>query len=59
MTKDYMKRNTYHDYMAFDIHYAAFKRGQERKLEKMIRRKVCKNCGYLDGKQVVAIGEEA
>ncbi|MCR5617479.1 MAG: 50S ribosomal protein L32 [Clostridiales bacterium] len=26
---------------------------------KMLRRKVCKNCGYLDGKQVIAIGEEA
>ena len=43
MTKDYMKRNTYLDYTAFDIHYAAFKRGQERKLKKMIRRKVRRN----------------
>ena len=26
---------------------------------KMLRRTVCKNCGYLDGKQVIKVGEEA
>ena len=26
--------------------------------QKMLRRTVCKNCGYLDGRAVVAVGEE-
>lgn len=26
--------------------------------QKMLRRTVCKNCGYLDGKAVVTVGEE-
>ncbi|MBO4460640.1 MAG: 50S ribosomal protein L32 [Clostridiales bacterium] len=25
---------------------------------KMLRRVACKNCGYLDGKQVLKVGEE-
>ena len=39
MTKDYMKAATMKGYTAFDIHYCAFKRGQERRIEKMLRRK--------------------
>ena len=53
MTKDWMNRMTKMDYTAFDVHYAAFKRGQEKKIEQMARRKarrVAKNNlkKYLD-----------
>jgi len=40
MTKDWMNRVSKVDYTAFDIGYAAFKRGEQRKLKKMIKRKV-------------------
>lgn len=39
MTKDWMHAATMMDYTAFDIHYAAFKRGQKKKIEQMARRK--------------------
>ena len=39
MTKDWMNRVSKVDYTAFDIGYAAFKRGEQRKLKKMIKRK--------------------
>jgi hypothetical protein len=40
MTKDWMNRLSKNDYTAFDIGYAAFKRGEQKKLKKMIKRKV-------------------
>ena len=39
MTKDWMRSATMMDYTAFDVHYAAFKRGQEKKIEQMARRR--------------------
>ena len=38
MTKDYMKCATMMDYTAFDIGYAAFKRGTEQQLKKIAKR---------------------
>lgn len=40
MTKDYMRSGTMMDYTAFDVHYASFRRGQEKKIEQMARRRV-------------------
>jgi hypothetical protein len=53
MTKDWMRSATMMDYTAFDVHYAAFRRGQEKKIEQMARRRarrVAKNNlkKYLD-----------
>lgn len=39
MTKDWMRSATMMDYTAFDVHYAAFARGNERAIEKMAKRK--------------------
>lgn len=39
MTKDYFKRITTEGYVAEDIGYAAFKRGREQQLKKMIKRR--------------------
>ena len=43
MTKDWMNRVSKVDYDAFDIGYAAFRRGQQTKLKKMIKRKARRN----------------
>lgn len=39
MTKDLMRSATMMDYTVFDVHYAAFRRGQKKKIEQMARRK--------------------
>lgn len=39
MTKDWMRSATMKDYTAFDVHYVAFRRGEEKKIEQMARRK--------------------
>jgi len=39
MTKDWMRSATMMGYTVFDIHYALFRRGQEKKIEQMARRR--------------------
>ena len=55
MCRDYFKRITTEGYCAEDIGYAAFKRGREQQLKKMIKRRARRIDKYALKKQFMTV----